>query len=161
MLFAVLGGVGFLLLAIGGYFARKEYYNNKPSKIWVPLPVSVELLYEDQKKLADQIEEALRADDILLQVVRDAGLQEKFKQASEAEAVEDLGQRLFVEVGTADTSMGQLPSINIGVKGRHREKPALEAASMSVIKEVWKMVGIDSEQENRIDAGGEARPDPF
>lgn len=145
MLWAVLGVVGLVVLFFVARYAKHEYHLRQPAKIWVPVALRADLSMEDQRKLAKQIDEKLRTDEILRAVVVDVGLQKKFKQPSEDAAVKELERRLFVEVGSADTPMGSVPSINIGVSGIGRETEILGETSMRIIRDVWRMIGIDPE----------------
>ncbi|MBC7980156.1 MAG: hypothetical protein H7Y36_06295 [Armatimonadetes bacterium] len=143
MLYAGLALIGLALLAGGGLYAYREYLHGKPDKIWVPLAMRADFPVEDQEKLAAQIDEKLRNTEILRKIVIDADLQSAFKQPDQDAAVKDLNKRLFIEVGTAASPMGSVPSINIGVKGIWGEHDALNKAAEQTIKEVWLMIGID------------------
>jgi len=153
MLWAVLGVVGLVVMFFGARYAKREYHLRQPSRIWVPLALRADLSMADQKKLADEINTSLRTDEILRAVVMDLNLREKFKQPSEDAAVKELNRRLFVEVGSADTPNGSVPSINIGVAGIGLEKDLLGEASMRIIRDVWRMIGIDPETGKQIDPG--------
>lgn len=161
MLWAVLGIVGLVVLFFGARYAKREYHLRQPAKIWVPIVLRADLSMEDQKKLADQIREKLRTDEILRAVVVDAGLQKKFKQPSEDAAVKDLKRRLFVEVGSADTPMGSVPSINIGVAGIGHEGDILGEASMRIIRDVYLMIGINPDTGKPLNTGTPPPPSAF
>jgi hypothetical protein len=152
MLWAGLGAVGLVLMFFGAKYARSEYFLRKPSKIWVPLALRPDLSMAEQKKLVEQIDGKLREGDLLRQVVLDAGLQEKFKQPTEDAAVKELKRRLFVEIGSADTPTGSVPSINIGVSGTGHERKILGEASTRIFRDVCRMIGIDP------DTGKQANP---
>jgi hypothetical protein len=145
----------------GAKYAKREYHLRQPSKIWVPIALRADLSMADQKKLAEQINTKLRTDEILRAVVMDLGLREKFKQPSEDAAVKDLNRRLFVEVGTADTPNGSVPSINVGVAGIGHESKLLGEASMRIVRDVWRMIGIDPETGKPINPGNTPPPDSF
>jgi hypothetical protein len=66
-----------------------------------------------------------------------------------------------VEVGSADTPMGSVPSINIGVSGIGREGDVLGEASMRIIRDVWRMIGIDPETGKPLKSGNTPPPDAF
>jgi hypothetical protein len=161
MLWAVLGVVGLVVMFFGARYAKREYHLRQPSRIWVPLALRADFSMEDQKKLADEINTSLRTDEILRAVVMDLNLREKFKQPSEDAAVKELDRRLFVEVGSADTPNGSVPSINIGVSGIGHEADLLGEASMRIIREVWRMNGIDPETGKQIDPGNTPPSDSF
>jgi hypothetical protein len=145
----------------GARYAKREYHLRQPSRIWVPLALRADFSMEDQKKLAEEINTSLRTDEILRAVVMDLNLREKFKQPSEDAAVKELDRRLFVEVGSADTPNGSVPSINIGVSGIGHEADLLGEASMRIIREVWRMNGIDPETGKQIDPGNTPPSDSF
>lgn len=154
MLWAVLAAVGVALLGGGAFYGLKEYRANKPDKIWVPLPLRADLSMEDQKELAENIEAELKKDERLRIFVSDLGLKEKFNVADDVAAAKELEKRLFVEVGSADTPEGSVPSINIGVRGIYRENELLREMSMRIIREVWEMVGIDPDTGMRKEDNG-------
>lgn len=158
MLYAVLAVVGFVFLAGGAYFARKEYSASKPAPIWVPLALRADISMEEQGKLAAEIEERLRSGDFLRQAVVDSDLQAKFSMPTEDATVQELKNRLFVKVGTASTPAGTVPSINIGFKGTGREKDATGAAATRIMKDVWKMIGIDPETGRPLPRPGAEAP---
>ena len=151
MLYAGLAVVGLVLLTGGGLYGYREVLRNKPAPIWVPLALRVDISMEDQGKLAKEIEGRLRNDELLRQVVVDAGLQSKFGSPTEDAAVKELKGRLFVKVGTADTPQGTVPSINVGVNGTGRERDASGAAATRLIKDVWKMLGIDPDTGKQLE----------
>jgi hypothetical protein len=151
MLWVGLGVVGLVLMFFGARFAWREYHLSKPDKVWVPLALQTDLSMADQQKLADQINGRLRSDEILRKVVADIGLQEKFGQTSEDATVKELDRRLFVEVGSADTPTGLVPSINIGVRGIGHEHDLLGEAATRIMQDVWVMIGIDPKTGTRIE----------
>ena len=142
-------------------YAKSEYHLRQPSRIWVPVPLRADLSIADQKKLAAQIEEKIRTEEILRAVVVDVGLQAKFKQPSEDTAVKELNRRLFVEVGTADTPKGAVPSINIGVSGIGRETGIRGEASMRIFKDVQRIIGIDPETRKPMNPRDSPPSDEF
>jgi len=154
MLWAVLAVVGLGLLAGGGLYCYREYLRGKPAPIWVPLALRADLSMEDQNKLAVEIEKKLRTDEILRQIVIDADLQKGFNLPTQDAAVKELEKRMFVRVGTADTPNGTVPSINIGLNGKGREKEVIGAAATRMIKDVWKMIGIDPETGKPLNSPG-------
>ncbi len=145
MLYAGLAVIGLLLLAGGGYYGFHQYRMGKSAPRWVPLPLRYGVPMEEQKELARQLEEKLRNDEFLKTVVVDAKLKEGFEVESEEAALEELKRRMFVKVGTFQmpTGSGTVPSVNIGVEGTRREKEVLDAASTCLIREAWRLMGID------------------
>lgn len=162
ILWAALGVVGLVVMFFGAKYAKREYNLRQPSRIWVPVPLRADLSMEDQKKLAEQINVKLRTDEILRAVVMDLDLREKFKQPSEDAAVKELNRRLFVEVGSADMPNGTVsPSINVGVNGIGHETKLLGEASMRIIKDVWRMVGVNPETGMPTNPGNAPPPNSF
>jgi hypothetical protein len=161
MLWTVMGVIGLTAMFFGARYAKREYHLRQPSRIWVPVALRADISMEDQKNLAMQIEEKLRTEKILRAVVMDLGLPEKFKQPSEDAAVKELNRRLFVEVGSADTPNGSLPSINIGVAGIGHEGELLGEVSMRIIREVWLMIGINPKTGKPSKSGDTPPPDSF
>lgn len=153
--------MGLILAFFGARFAWREYHLSKPAKIWVPIALRADLSMADQKKLADQINERLHTDEVLRKVVTDLGLQVKFGLPSEDAAVKELERRIFVEVGTAETPAGLVPSVNVGVSGTGHEKVILEESSMRVVKDVWRMLGIDPETGKPIQQPAPQAPASF
>ena len=156
MLYVGVGIVGLILLVGGAFVARKEYYASKPGPIWVPLTLTVGISMEEQNALADQIDERLRDDDLLRQIVIDADLQNGFNQPTEEAAIEELKRRLFAKAGSADTPQGSVPSVNVGVTGTRREHEVLERAAKRIIKDVWRMMGIDPDTGKPLQKPGSA-----
>lgn len=138
-----LGILGLILLAGGGLYALNEYRMSRPGPIWVPLALKADIAQEEQEKIAEQITKSLNEEETLRKIVIDADLQTGFGSATEDAAVEELRKRMFVSTGTADTPMGKVPAINVGVDGTKGESEVLERAATRMIKDVWRMMGID------------------
>lgn len=161
ILLGALGVVGLVVMFFGARYAKRQYHLSQPDKVWVPVPLRMDLPMEEQINLAKQIDEKLRTDEILRTVVIDVGLKEKFKQPSEDAAVKELSRRLFVEVGTYETPMGFVPTINVGVAGIGHENTVLKETSIRVVKFVHLMNGIDPETGKPIEQGTTPPPDEF
>jgi len=155
-LYVGLGIVGLVLLGGGAYFARKEYFASKPAPIWIPFNLRMGIPMEDQKAFAQLIDERLSDDDLLRQIVIDADLQSGFNQPTEDAAIQELKRRIFVKVGTADTPQGAVPSVNVGLNGTQRENELLRRATLRMIKDVWRMIGIDPETGKPLQNPGNA-----
>jgi hypothetical protein len=61
--------------------------------------------------------------------------------SDEAGAVE-IGRRLFVRAGDADTPMGKVPAVHIGVNGKRKEREVSGQIAMRLMEDVWKILGI-------------------
>lgn len=145
ILWAVLGVVGLALIGGGGLYGYREYSQGKPAPIWVPIPLNPETPLEKREEIAAEMSEKLRTDEILGKVVSDLGLVGKFGVSDEAAAIEELGRRLFVEVGTAATGLGEIPAINVGMNGSRREVELSTEMTERVVKDVFRMIGLDPE----------------
>ena len=153
MLYAGLAVLGLVLLTGGGLYGYREYLRSKPAPIWVPIALRVDMPLKEQESLAGKIEEKLRDDELLRQIVIDAKLREGFGVATEDDAVEELKRRMFVKAGRADAPHGgTVPSINVGVDGTGREKKVLGDAAMRMVKDVWLMLGVDPETGKPMNA---------
>ncbi len=145
MLYVGLGILGLMLLTGGGLYAYREHLRSKPHPIWVPIALRADISMEDQKHLATEIEKNLRRDEVLRQVVIDTELQTKYGVADQDAAVKELEQRLFVEIGSVSRPEGNVPSLNVGVKGNGHEKQASGDAATRIVLDVWRLLGIDPE----------------
>lgn len=150
----MLAAVGLSLLGGGALYGYREYWANQPDKVWVPLPLRADLSMADQKDAAEKIDAGLREDEVLRGVVGDLGLVGKLGVVDEDAAVKELGGRLFVEVGSADTPGGTVPSIHIGVRGISRENPLLMEMATRIMKDVWLMLGVDPETGRPLGEAG-------
>jgi len=156
MLFAGLGIMVLALLVGGGLYGYRDFLRSKPAPIWVPLPLRADISMAEQEKMAKEIDTRLRTDEILRQIAIDVDLQKKLKQPSLNAAVKELDRRLFVKPGSADTPSGTVPSINIGVNGNGHEKEVLGETATRIIKDVWKILGIDPVTGQPINQPGTA-----
>jgi hypothetical protein len=131
-----------LLLGVGGGVLIWNHRQNRPDKVWVPLPLNPETPEDARSNLAKQLDTELRKPSVLKGVAADVQLATKLGLPSDEAAVAELTKRLFVEVGTADTSMGRIPSLNIGVNGKSREHELLGQVSIRLMKDVRRIVGV-------------------
>ena len=139
----VLGAVMVVLMFGGGIFAYRGYKQNQPQPIWVPLPINRQLPGERRTELAKELKAKLAKPEILAQVAKDSGLARIWGLNSDAEAGQEIGRRLFVRVGDAATPTGNVPSINVGVNGKVKEKAISEKLSLRLIEDVWKILGVN------------------
>ena len=127
----------------GLLFAYQQYKLNKPQQMWVPLPVRQDLPIADQDKAAKDLKAKLCVESVFLKVSKDMGLPAKWKLASDKEAAAELSKRVFVRTGDADTPMGKVPAIHIGVTGKVKDKELSGQIAMRLMDDVWKILGID------------------
>ncbi len=161
ILWAVLAVLGLGLLAGGGLYGLREYKKGRPAPIWVPLGLRADISMEEQNKLAEEIETRLRDEKLLGKVVEDLGLQEEFGVADQAAAIQELDRRIFVKVGKANTPGGTVPSINVGAEGTGHDVEISGKIATRIIKDVWRMIGIDPETGKPLEGAGGGNPDGF
>ena len=131
----------FLLIG-GGGVAYWSYKQNLPHPVWVPLPLNPELSDEKRDEVAKELKEMLGTTEILTRISNDLNLTKRWRMASDEKAAGELGRRLFVDIGEADSPMGKVPSINIGVHGPRKEKGLSEEIATHLMKDVRKILGI-------------------
>lgn len=138
--------IGVVMVALilgGGAFGYWTIKQNRPAPIWVPLGVRTDLDYEKRKEIAGELKSKLLAPEVLAGVSKDLNLAKEWGLASETAAADELGKRLFVEAGEMDTPTGKAPSLNVGVRGKLKEKPVSEKIAVRLMKDVAKILGIE------------------
>ncbi len=137
-----------LLLGSGGFFARRIYQQNRPQPIWVPLALNPELAADKQHEIANELKQKLLDPKILLQVSKDLKLPAKFALGSDEAAAREISQRLFVDVGEADSPTGlKVPSINVGINGKRKEAGLSGEIAIRLMQEVWKILGLKAPEK--------------
>jgi hypothetical protein len=133
-----------MALILGGTaVAYKSYKGNRPSPIWVPMPINPELPVEKRAEAAKELKAHLTKPEILIQVSKDLALPKAFGVSSDEQAANEVAKRMFVDVGEADSAMGtKVPSINIGVRGKAKEQELSGKIAMRLMQDVWKVLGI-------------------
>ena len=139
----VLGVVAIALLAGGAWFSYPIYKQSRPHPVWVPLPINPELPVAKRDKVIDDLKTKLGERTLLIQVSRDVGLVGKWHLASDEEGARIIGERLFVKAGDADTPMGKVPAIHIGVTGNNKESGVSSEIVMRLMNDVWTILGIE------------------
>ncbi|MES2439121.1 MAG: hypothetical protein V4584_08635 [Verrucomicrobiota bacterium] len=138
----VVGVVAVMLAIGGGGFAYWTYKQNRPAPIWVPLPINSEVSDEKRAEIAKELKEKLQKPEILIPLSKELDLAKRWNLASPEEAAAEIRKRLFVDLGTADSPMGRVPSINIGVRGPRKETDISGKIALRLMQDVWKMLGI-------------------
>lgn len=138
----VAGVVAMLLMGAGGYFALKTYKQNRPSPVWVPLPVNPELPMAKRDEIIADLKAKLSEREVLIQVSKDVGLIGKWGLVSDDAGAVEIGKRLFVRPGDADTPMGKVPAIHVGVNGKRKDREVSGQIAMRLMEDVWKILGI-------------------
>ncbi len=143
----IIAGVVLLVLTFGaGFVGIKIYKQNRPHPVWVPLPVNPELSGDKKLQFSKELKQKLGEHQNLLTLSKDLKLAEKWKLASDEEAANLVAARLFVKVGEADTPNGtKIPSINIGVNGKAKDKEISNEIALRLFSDVRKMLGIDQD----------------
>ena len=139
----VLGVLAAILAVGGGGFAYWTYKQNRPSPVWVPLSINPEFSEDKRQGLAKELKEKLSKPEILNQVSVDLQLAKKWNLATDQLAAQEIAKRLFVTVGEMDSPQGRGPSINIGIQGIRRDAAVSGEVAMRLMKDVWKILGID------------------
>ena len=143
------GVVAVMLLVGGGWFARRAYQQNRPQPMWVPLPINPALPMAKRDAIIKELKTKLAEPEVLAQVSRDVGLKQKWHLASDADCARQLRESFFVRAGEADTPMGKVPSINVGVTGKSKEQAVSGEISLRLMEEVRKILGVPSPKAPR------------
>jgi hypothetical protein len=132
-----------MILMVGGVgFAYKAYKDNKPSPIWVPLPINPELSDDKRVEIVKKLRAHLTQAEILMQVSKDLNLPPALNVSSHEEAANEISKRVFVDIGEADTPTGaKVPSINVGVKGKAKDRELSGKVAVRLIEDVQKLLG--------------------
>jgi hypothetical protein len=138
----VAGCVFLLLMFCGGIFAYKTYKGNRPAPMWVPLRINPQTPTEQADKLVTDLKAKLCTTAILKQVSQDLNLKKEWKLSSDEQAAQELGRRIFVRIGTQDTPMGRVPSLNVGVDGKAKERKLSGEIAMRLMVDVGRILGI-------------------
>ena len=137
-------GVVAMILAMGGAVAGyRVIKQNRPSPIWVPMPVNPELPGDKRDEIRKELKGKLKERGLLGNVVKDLGLAKAWGLASDEAAIDELSRRVFVDSGETITPTGPVPTFNIGVTGKVKEKGLSEKIAMRLMDDVWKILGID------------------
>ncbi len=111
-----------LLLVGGGAFGYRSHRLNQPIQpVFLQFPLLPEASPEDRAAAVKSLTQKLREPALLARVTKDAGLTKKMQQATDELAASDLGKRVFVELGEADTPLGRVPVIKVGLRCKVKE----------------------------------------
>lgn len=127
---------------VGAFFARKVYRENAAHPVWVPIPVREDADMERVGREVDRLEEELSKDEVLEGVSADLGLIEELELPDDRACAAVLRQRLFVRVGDAETRMGPVPAIHVGMKGKNKERELTTRIVERLMEDVWGILGI-------------------
>jgi hypothetical protein len=139
----VLGVVALGLFLGGAYFAAKTYKQNRPAPIWVPIPINPELPVAQRDKIIGQLKKELSEPPLLAKVSKDLSLPAKWEMATDEQCAQELARRMFVRAGEADTPMGKVPAIHVGMNGKRKETEVSGQIALRLMDDVWPILGID------------------
>jgi hypothetical protein len=137
-----IGVVAMVLVLGGAAFGYRTLKQNRSAPIWVPLAVNPELDYEKRRDIAKELKSKLENKDLLTKVSKDLALAKEWNLASDAAAADELGKRLFVDVGQMDSPTGKVPSMNIGVRGKLKERDVSGKIAVRLMEDVWTILGV-------------------
>jgi hypothetical protein len=127
----------------GGFYAFRTYKDNRPTPMWVALPINPELPTERQDEIVRELKVKLCAPEILVSVSKDLGLMKEWKMASDAQCADEIRKRILVRVGETSNSIGtRVPSIDIGMHGISKERDLSGKIAVRLMRDVWKILGV-------------------
>jgi hypothetical protein len=133
--------VMFLLLG-GAWYAYRSYHANRPHPVWVPLQIRADLDRSERDKLIQKLKTELSETVVMIKISSDLGLTKKWGLPSDEACAQELNRRLFVRAGDADSPMGKVPAILIGVEGKEKESSVSEAISLRLMEDVARILGM-------------------
>jgi hypothetical protein len=142
----VLGALVLSLLGGGLMFGYWKHHQSRPDRQWVPIPFNPESSQADRDKSVAELRKALLTDTVLTGIVRDCGIESKWKLQSEQAAVEELKRRIIIETG--ETIIKGIPSatLNIGFKGTVGEQRELKILAERLIADVQRLIAQSVQQ---------------
>jgi hypothetical protein len=126
----------------GGAIGYRTYQQNRPTRVWLPMPIDTARPLEMRDKTVAILKQRLSDPVVLAAVSKDAGYAKNSGIESDAAAAKDLARRLFVEIGTADTPLGRVPSINVGMECKVKEFRIMRAVVNRLKTDVFKILGL-------------------
>lgn len=133
-----------MMLMLGGAYVyyKKVYQPNLPHPMWVPMPINPELPSAKVQEIIKELKGKLCEPEILVEVSGDVGLVKKWNLPTDEICARELKERIFVRAGEADTPMGKVPAIHIGMNGKAKESAVSGEIAMRLMQDVWKILGI-------------------
>ncbi len=118
---------------------------NRPDQQWVPMPLNPSSSVEERAQLQEELLAYLKTEDALRRVVKDLSLQQRWNVPSEKDAIDQLKSSMFVRTGEFRNPMTQetLPTVDIGVNGKRKERVLMGEIAMRLGKETRKHLGIE------------------
>lgn len=140
-----LAAVVFALLLGGGWFGfqtYRDYKNNRPHPIWVPLAINPSASREQQLQTVATLEKTFRDEAVLQQICNDISLARDWELPNNDACAKELGQIIFVKTGSMDTPQGSIPAILVGVRGKVKHKAVSEKICLRMLQDVSKALGL-------------------
>jgi len=118
---------------------------NRPDQQWVPLPLNPSSNVEERTRLQEGVLAYLKSEESLRRVVKDLSLQQRWNVPTEKDAINQLKSVMFVRAGEFRNPMTQetLPTLDIGVNGKHKERALMGEIAVCLSKETRKHLGIE------------------
>ena len=144
----VLGALVLSLLGGGLMFGYWKHHQSRPDRQWVPIPFNPNSSQEDRDKSVAELRKSLLTDAVLTGIVRDCGIESKWKFQSEQAAVEELKRRAIIEAG--ETTLKGVPTatLNVGFKGNVGEQRELKILAERMIADVQRLIAPSAPQES-------------
>lgn len=140
----IIVGVLVAILGLGGSaFGLWTYKQSRPHPMYVPIPLKDEVPAEDRKKIAEELKTRLEDSALLLKISKDLNLATEWDLPSDEAAVEALKGKLIVESVEGDISVNKPPTLNVGLKGKKREKEFTTKVVDRLMTEVWPILGLN------------------
>jgi len=138
----VIGAVCAFVFAIAAGIGLYIWRENRMTKVWVPLPLNAQVTEEQRQELTTDLAKKIRDPELMLKVAQETGLASKLDLPSDDAAAQEIDRHLFVELGEADTPIGRVPSINVGMNCKRKHFKLMGEVSTKIMEHVWKMLGI-------------------
>lgn len=122
-------------IAAGGY-AFWNARQNKPTRVWVPIPINTALSNEQREDAAASLKLQLQDLGLLEKVAKDSGVTPELDLASDADTAKLLSEKLFVEVNEVERPEGPVAVINIGFDCTARQFEAMGKATTRLMDDV-------------------------
>ena len=115
-------GILLVLLLGGGAFGYRTYrLNQSVHPVLLQFSIPAEATPKERDTKLELLKRTLRDPALLTRVSKEAGLAKKLQMDSDEAAANDLGKRLFVELGETHSSQGRLAIIKIGLNCKVKE----------------------------------------
>lgn len=146
--------VSVIVLVAGAGFGFRAYKQNRATRIWLPIPTRAELTIDQRRDAVALLKKKLGEDELLTKVSVDTGYARDMALADDAAGAADLRQRLFVEIGTADTPAGKVPSINVGFNCKVKEFDRMKKVTNRLMADIGVILGAPAASDDLSDEPG-------